>query len=83
MAHQPDAPLPLPNSVPLSGRGRGFQTDGGVRPEMGREFGQQVAVPLENFEVFQAHAMHFLRKTDVPHTVGSVSTSTEKEKTCM
>ena len=36
-----------------SGRGRGVQTDGGVRPEMGLEFGQQVAEPLENFEVFR------------------------------
>ena len=36
-----------------SGPGRGVQTDGGVRPEMGLEFGQQVAEPLENFEVFR------------------------------
>ena len=37
----------------ISGRGRGVQTDGGVRPEMGPEFGQLVAEPLENFEVFR------------------------------
>ena len=36
-----------------SGRERGVQTDGGVRPEMGPEFGQLVAEPLENFEVFR------------------------------
>ena len=37
----------------LSGGARGVQTDGAVRPEMGPEFGQQVAEPLENFEVFR------------------------------